>query len=246
MTEVTLKVRLSDEEAALYDAMRRQALEDLEKEEQDPGQKHFKILAALTKLRQTCCHPELVFPESSLPSSKLNLLEEIVQELLDNGHKALIFSQFVKYLDLVRKRLDQMGIEYRYLDGSTPNHIREKEINAFQSGHGELFLISLKAGGQGLNLTAADYVIHLDPWWNPAVEDQATDRTHRIGQERPVNVYRLITENTVEEKIIKLHSEKRELADTLLEGSDVSKQISAQELMQLLREDETSEILPFN
>lgn len=236
-TEVTLKVGMSEQESALYEAMRRQALENLESTDAGQGQKHLQILAELTRLRQLCCDPRLVYPNIEAAGSKLELLEELVAELLSTGHKALIFSQFVKNLHLVQERMHSMGVEYRYLDGSTPAREREQEITAFQAGQGDVFLISLKAGGLGINLTAADYVIHLDPWWNPAVEDQAADRAHRIGQERPVTVYRLVTENTLEEKIVQLHAEKRDLADSLLEGSDVSHRVDAEELMQLLRGD---------
>ncbi len=236
-TEVTLKVGMSQEEAALYEVVRRQALENLESIDANKGQKHLQILAELTRLRQLCCDPRLVYPESEVVGSKLNLLEDLVDELLSTGHKALIFSQFVKNLHLVQGRLQSMGVAYRYLDGSTPSRVREQEISAFQAGQGDVFLISLKAGGVGINLTAADYVIHMDPWWNPAVEDQAANRAHRIGQDRPVTVYRLVTESTVEEKIVQLHAEKRDLADSLLEGSDVSHRVDAEELMQLLRED---------
>ena len=160
---------------------------------------------------------------------------EIAAELKDNGHRALVFSQFVTHLSLVREALDKQGFSYQYLDGSTPTAKREIAVKRFQAGEGDLFLISLKAGGLGLNLTAADYVIHLDPWWNPAIEDQASDRAHRIGQSRPVTVYRLVTENTIEEKIIRLHNTKRDLADSLLEGSDQSAKMSMDELMALIR-----------
>ena len=122
------------------------------------------------------------------------------------------------------------------MDGQTPSAKRQDRIDAFQEGEGDLFLISLKAGGTGLNLTAADYVIHMDPWWNPAVEDQASDRAHRLGQKRPVTVYRLITENTIEEKIIKLHEDKRDLADSLLEGTDASSKMSAADLLDLIKQ----------
>ena len=169
-------------------------------------------------------------------SSKLELFGETLEELLENKHKALVFSQFVKHLKIVEKYLQDKGISYHYLDGSTPAHIRQERIDDFQRGKGEVFLISLKAGGTGLNLTAADYVIHLDPWWNPAVEDQATDRVHRIGQQRPVTVYRLVTENTVEEKILKLHETKRDLADSLLDGTDTSGKLSADDLLALISE----------
>jgi SNF2 family DNA or RNA helicase len=122
------------------------------------------------------------------------------------------------------------------LDGSTTLPEREKSVTKFQRGEGELFLISLKAGGLGLNLTAADFVIHLDPWWNPAIEDQASDRAHRIGQSRPVTIYRLVAENTIEEKIIQLHNTKRDLAESLLEGSDQSARMSLTELVSLIKE----------
>ncbi|MHC1725185.1 MAG: DEAD/DEAH box helicase [Syntrophobacteraceae bacterium] len=140
--------------------------------------------------------------------------------------------------NLIREYLDNRKISYRYLDGSTPPKERKQEVDGFQSGEGELFLISLKAGGLGLNLTAADYVIHMDPWWNPAVEDQASDRAHRIGQQRPVTIYRLVTRGTIEEKIVKLHQEKRDLAGSLLDGSDISGKITAEELVRLIRSEE--------
>ena len=136
----------------------------------------------------------------------------------------------------MRKALDAKGVKYQYLDGSTSLPEREKSVTKFQRGEGELFLISLKAGGLGLNLTAADYVIHLDPWWNPAIEDQASDRAHRIGQSRPVTIYRLVAENTIEEKIIQLHNTKRDLAESLLEGSDQSARMSLTELVSFIKE----------
>ena len=161
---------------------------------------------------------------------------ELVEELVSNHHRALVFSQFVDFLALVRAALDQKGIEYQYLDGSTSMKQRSIAVDAFQAGAGNLFLISLKAGGFGLNLTAADYVIHLDPWWNPAVERQATDRAHRIGQKRPVTVYRLVTEETVEEKIVELHQTKRNLAESLLEGTEATNRITKEELLNLLEQ----------
>ena len=235
-TEVLLEVELSPEETAFYEALRRQALERIETEAGAGGHQRMRILAEITRLRQACCHPRLVLPESTLPGAKLALFAEVVGELLDNGHKALVFSQFVGHLALIRTYLDEHAIPYRYLDGSTPARERQREVEAFQAGQGDLFLISLKAGGLGLNLTAADYVIHMDPWWNPAVEDQASDRAHRIGQQRPVTVYRLVARNTIEEKIVRLHGEKRDLADSLLEGTDASGRISADDLLRLIRE----------
>jgi SNF2 family DNA or RNA helicase len=235
-TEVILQVELTQEEAAFYEALRRSALERLEQGDAPAGQRHFKILAEIMKLRRACCHPRLVAPDTNLTSSKLELFAEVVSELLENRHKALVFSQFVSYLALIRELLDSRKIDYRYLDGATSPKERKKEVDAFQAGSGDLFLISLKAGGLGLNLTAADYVIHMDPWWNPAVEDQASDRAHRIGQQHPVTVYRLVTSHTIEQKIVQLHHDKRDLANSLLEGTDVSGKISAEELLQLLRE----------
>ncbi len=235
-TEIMLTVEMSGEERAFYEALRRQALEKIESTTGEAKDKRFRILAELTRLRLACCHPKLINEDIPLGSSKLDLFGEVLEELLDNKHKALVFSQFVKHLSIVKDFLDEKGIKYQYLDGSTPPHIRQERIDDFQRGKGEVFLISLKAGGTGLNLTAADYVIHLDPWWNPAVEDQATDRVHRIGQQRPVTVYRLVTENTVEEKILKLHETKRDLADSLLDGTDSSSKLSADDLLELIRE----------
>jgi SNF2 family DNA or RNA helicase len=195
----------------------------------------LQALAEITKLRLASCNPSLVNPEFNPDSSKMAALLDIVEELKENGHKALIFSQFVKHLSLVKKAFDKNSIEYLYLDGSTTLKNRERLVKDFQTGNTEIFLISLKAGGLGLNLTAADYVIHLDPWWNPAVEDQASDRAHRIGQHRPVNVYRLVAENTIEEKIIQLHNSKRDMAELLLEGTDTTGKLSFKELIELIK-----------
>lgn len=239
-TEITLTVELSTEEKAFYEALRRKALEDLEQSMEggmQGGQKHLRILAEIMRLRRAACHPGMVDRQFIKDqSAKLRLFGEVVEELLENGHKALVFSQFVDHLSILQNYLKSKDINYQYLDGQTPLPQRQKRIEAFQAGEGDLFLISLKAGGVGLNLTAADYVIHMDPWWNPAVEDQATDRAHRIGQEKPVTVYRLVAEDTIEEKILKLHSTKRDLADSLLSGSDVSARLSADDLLNLLRE----------
>jgi len=183
------------------------------------------------------CHPRLILPESPLSGAKLALFGEVISELLENRHKALVFSQFVGHLKILREYLGAKNIDYRYLDGSTPAKARQKQVERFQKGEGDLFLISLKAGGLGLNLTAASYVIHMDPWWNPAVKDQASDQAHRIGQQHPVTVYRLVTRGTIEEKIIALHRKKRDLADSLLDGSDMAGRVSAEELLRLIRED---------
>jgi SNF2 family DNA or RNA helicase len=235
-TEITHLVVLSEKELAFYEALRRQAIDTLENSDGPNGQKHLQALAEITKLRLACCNTTLVNKDIILPSAKLEAFFEIVEELRANKHRALVFSQFVMHLTIVRKELDRQGISYQYLDGSTSIPDRQLAVKAFQSGKGELFLISLKAGGLGLNLTAADYVLHLDPWWNPAVEDQASDRAHRIGQSRPVTIYRLVAKNTIEEKIVKLHATKRDLADSLLEGTDQSARLSTVDLLNLLKE----------
>jgi len=235
-TELMRLVELSAEERALHESLRRRALERLEGVREAPaGQAHIQVLAELMKLRRCCCNPRLVMPNCGLTGSKLEAFAELVDELLDNQHKALVFSQFVDHLTLLREHLDERKIRYQYLDGQTPTKTRQKRIDAFQNGEGDLFLISLKAGGLGLNLTAADYVIHMDPWWNPAVEDQASDRAHRIGQTRPVTIYRLVAADTIEEKIVQLHHAKRDLADSLLEGTDTAHTLTADELIDLLR-----------
>ncbi|WP_157314670.1 DEAD/DEAH box helicase [Chitinibacter sp. GC72] len=234
-TEITHKVPLSSEEMHLYEALRQQAVEKLDSMKPQEGNKPLQVLTEITKLRRFCCNPRLVMPESQMAGSKLIAFAEIAEELLDNNHKALVFSQFVDHLTIVRDWLDSKGISYQYLDGSTSIKQRQKAVNDFQAGVGDIFLISLKAGGSGLNLTAADYVIHLDPWWNPAVEDQASDRAHRMGQQRPVTIYRLVAEGTIEEQIVALHHNKRDLADSLLEGGDTSGKLDAEALLSLLK-----------
>ena len=236
-TEINLTVELSEEERAFYENLRQESLANLEEAKAAKGgAAHLMVLKELTKLRLASCAPSLVSDDIKIKSSKLELLGSVIEELKDNNHKALIFSQFVKHLSIIRQFCDENGISYQYLDGSTSPKERTRRVNAFQNGEGDLFLISLKAGGTGLNLTAADYVIHMDPWWNPAVEDQASDRTHRIGQQRPVTVYRMVAKGTVEEKIIKLHQTKRELADALLEGTDASAKMSLKDLISIISE----------
>lgn len=233
-TETTLRIEPSDEEAAFYEAVRQRAVEKLA-QTADGKPKLLQVLGEIMRLRRACCHPKLVMPESSIAGSKLAQVMETIDELREGNHRALIFSQFVDHLQLVREQLDQREIAYQYLDGSIPARARKGRVEAFQSGQGDVFLISLKAGGTGLNLTAADYVIHLDPWWNPAVEDQASDRAHRIGQQRPVTIYRMILAGTIEEKILELHTTKRDLAESLLEGTDRSGKLSTEELLRLIK-----------
>ncbi len=236
-TEITLKVEMSRDESLLYEAQRIKALENISShDEEGAGQQHLRILGEIMKLRRLCCNPSLVLPDCNIASSKLKVFGDTVQELLGNNHKALVFSQFVGHLEILRKYLDATDISYQYLDGSSTIKKRKQRIADFQNGKGDVFLISLKAGGAGLNLTAADYVIHMDPWWNPAVEDQASDRVHRIGQKRPVTVYRLVVKDSIEEQIVALHKQKRDLADSLLEGTDAAGKISARELLGLLQD----------
>ncbi|MDC9720993.1 MAG: DEAD/DEAH box helicase [Gammaproteobacteria bacterium] len=238
-TEINLTISPSKEEAAFYEALRRQAVASLlESSEDNGGSQKLKVLAEIMRLRRACCNPELILPDASIPSAKLEAFTELVSELKENNHRALVFSQFVGHLELLRTRLDKLGIEYQYLDGSTPASKRKKAVQAFQGGAGDVFLISLKAGGAGLNLTAADYVIHMDPWWNPAVEDQASDRAHRMGQTRPVTIYRMVMENSIEEKILAMHHQKRDLATSLLEGNEsAGGKLALDEMMVLLNND---------
>ncbi len=237
VTEVTHEVRLSADDALRYALLRRRIHDKLFTPHGKKNNK-LEVLAELTRLRRFCCHPRLVFPDANEESAKIQVFLDLVDELRENGHRALVFSQYVDFLSLVRDRLDERAVSYEYLDGAVPKAQRGRRVDAFQSGHATLFLISLKAGGFGLNLTAADYVIHLDPWWNPAVETQATDRAHRIGQTRPVTVYRLVTKDTIEEKIIALHGAKERLASDLLEGGELAGQLGMEDLVALISGDD--------
>ena len=234
-TEVTLRVPLGVESIALYEAIRSEAIASLTGEGPGAAQRRIQILAAITRLRRAASHPRLVLRDAAAGGEKLAALGELLDEILPGGHRVLVFSQFVDHLTLVRAFLDERGVTYQYLDGSTPPAKRKKAVDAFQAGEGDAFLISLRAGGFGLNLTAADYVVHMDPWWNPAVEDQASDRAHRIGQTRPVTIYRLVARDTIEDKILELHHRKRELAASLLEGSEAVAKLGEEELLDLLR-----------
>ena len=204
----------------LYEAVRATVQENIRQIIAEKGFKRsqIQILEALLKLRQVCCHPSLLKLEDISPnkanSAKLEQLLEMVTEMVEEGRKILIFSQFTSMLQLIEDRLKTQGIDFVKLTGQTKK--REEVINAFQSGQVPVFLISLKAGGVGLNLTAADTVIHYDPWWNPAAEDQASDRAWRIGQDKPVFVYKLITNHSIEEKILALQKNKAQLAQSIL------------------------------
>ncbi|AOY91667.1 DNA helicase [Cupriavidus sp. USMAA2-4] len=245
-TERVLRIEPDPLEAAHYEALRRQAETAAEQalraaaRARRPGapsaaggtaapaagaaaseaEARLHVLAQLTRMRRAACDARLVTPELERPGAKVRAFVALAQELAAAGHRALVFSQFVDFLQLLRAALDEAGLRWQYLDGATPAAERTRRVAAFQAGEGDCFLISLKAGGFGLNLTAADYVIITDPWWNPAAEDQAMGRAHRIGQQRPVTVYRLIGAGTVEEGIVALHQGKRELADGILAAGE--------------------------
>ncbi len=233
-TEILLPVALSSEEQALYEALRRKALEKLSGADE---KSRIAILAELTRLRRFCCHPSLAssLAMEPLQGAKVMRLLELAHDLREAGNRALIFSQYVDFLHIVRGVFDKEGISYQYLDGSTPSAARMTAVDDFQAGNGDFFLISLKAGGTGLNLTAANYVILTDPWWNPAVEEQAADRVHRIGQSQPVTLYRMITSDTVEERVLELHARKKKSSDEILSESE-SSGVTVQELMSLFGE----------
>jgi superfamily II DNA or RNA helicase len=233
-TEIEVPVALSSDEAELYEDARLAAVAHLSKFAKNPEQRRFEVLAALTRLRLLASHPKLYDKASAVSSSKMQRVLELVDELRSEGHRTLVFSQFTSHLALVREELDRAGVDYFYLDGATPTRERAELIARYQAGERDVFLISLKAGGTGINLTGADYVIHLDPWWNPAVEDQATDRAHRIGQDKPVTVYRLIARNTVEEKILAMHASKRALVAGVLAGTDAAAKLTTRDLVDLL------------
>ncbi len=228
-------------QAALYRQVQEQserALLDLAAGGANEGSLRFATLTQLLRLRQVCCDPRLLTPEApAAHSSKLEAFRELLDEALDEGRKLLVFSQFTSLLALVRAELDADGIPSCYLDGSLTPKARQAEVDRFQQDDGPpVFLLSLKAGGTGLNLTAADVVVHLDPWWNPAVEAQATDRAHRIGQTRVVTSYKLICTGTVEEKVLALQDSKRALLADVFEASDAaSARLSLGDLRELLQ-----------
>jgi superfamily II DNA or RNA helicase len=227
---------LTNSQRSAYDALLREIQSGLgsSSAKANAGAKRMQMLTGLLRLRQVCCDLRLVGLEKEDPSAKLELLDELLGEAIDGDHRVLVFSQFVSMLHLVRDRLEERKLTYCYLDGSTKH--RQEEVNRFQNDDTiPVFLISLKAGGVGLNLSAADTVIHFDPWWNPAVEAQATDRAHRIGQTRVVTAYKLITRNTVEEKILKLQDKKRTAIDAALDSEEpLMAGLTTEELEELL------------
>ena len=238
-TTMVREAELGTSQTRLYESLRLAMTKKVKQLLQSKGlqNSHIEILDALLKLRQACCDPRLVKLESAAKvkqSAKLTLLLDLLDKLLEEGRRVLIFSQFTSMLTLIEEELKGRSVAYVKLTGQTRK--RDSVINRFQSGEVPVFLISLKAGGVGLNLTAADAVIHYDPWWNPAVENQATDRAHRIGQDKPVFVYKLIAKGTVEEKILQLQDKKQRLADSIYGQGDGkgAAAISSEELLALL------------
>lgn len=237
-TEIYQPVELTQDEMAVYESIRRRAekmLADNMTTKAAGSEVDINVLAEITRLRQASCSAQLIEPKWTGECSKITTLVELLQGVIEGGNRALVFSQFVGFFDIVRRELDKRGMEYFYIDGSVPVKKRTELVDRFQNGECSLFLISLKAGGLGLNLTGANYVFHLDPWWNPAIEQQATDRAYRIGQNQAVTVYHLVSKNTIEEKIIRLHQTKRDLADNLLAGTDMSHKLTGKDLLEMVR-----------
>jgi SNF2 family DNA or RNA helicase len=230
--EQVLYCELEDKERDVYDAVRAATRKEVV-EKLAEGGSVLAALEALLRLRQASCHSNLVPGQHADTSAKVERLLESLEDAAADGHKALVFSQWTSFLDLVEPHLVRAGLRFTRLDGSTRD--RAAVVNEFQDEAGPpVMLLSLKAGGTGLNLTAADHVFLLDPWWNPAVEDQAADRAHRIGQDKPVMVYRLVAKDTVEERILALQEKKRGIADAALGGADRAVGITREDLMELL------------
>jgi SNF2 family DNA or RNA helicase len=235
-SEATLPITLDERERGLYDAVRAATQSELLAALAGDGTQKLnvmKALEALLRLRQAACHPALLPGQRAATSSKVQALVDALLTAADDGHKALVFSQWTSLLDLIEPVLEQTGIPFLRLDGSTRD--RAAVVDAFQSEAGPpVMLISLKAGGTGLTLTAADHVFLCDPWWNPAVEDQAADRTHRIGQERPVMIYRLVATGTVEERILELQQRKRAVGEAALGDAAAAASLTREDLLALL------------
>jgi len=234
--EENMFVQLTGEQQKLYDAHVKRMMLMLDKQsEEEFKTSKITILAELTKLRQICCDPSLVFADYKADSAKTEMCLNMICNAVASGHKILLFSQFTTMLDHLANRLEEEKISYYMLTGATSKEKRAQMVESFNNDDTQVFCISLKAGGTGLNLTAADIVIHFDPWWNLAVQNQATDRAHRIGQKNVVNVYKLIVKDTIEENIMKLQEKKRELADQILEGEGLNgSSLTREELMELL------------
>lgn len=235
--EKHMMARFEGEQERLYDAHVKRLMLILDKQsEEEFKTSKIQILSELTKLRQLCCHPGLLYEDYKAGSAKTEMCMELIENAVSGGHKVLLFSQFTSMLAVIQERLSQAGISYYTLTGATGKKMRSHLVKAFEEDETSVFCISLKAGGTGLNLTAADIVIHYDPWWNLAVQNQATDRAHRIGQKNVVTVYKLIAKGTIEENIVKLQERKRELTEQVLEGAGLSEgSFSREELIELLQ-----------
>lgn len=229
-----VECEMDESQQQVYETYRQsyQRLISEEIEEKGLHKSRFAVLEGLTRLRQICCSPSLLEDEKG-GSAKIQRFLELAEELIREDHRVLVFSQFVKFLKQIESEVKARGWKYEYLDGQTRN--RQERVDRFQTDTSKhLFLISLKAGGEGLNLTAADYVFLMDPWWNPAAERQAMDRTHRIGQDEHVFVYRFVCPGTIEEKILRLQDKKRDLAEKLVVAeSGIFKQLKGDDLMAL-------------
>lgn len=232
-TEIYQTVELSSEEMAVYEIIRERAQHMLESENSEKVS--INALAEITRLRQASCAAQLVEKNWKGKSSKIEALIDALEPIVESGDAALVFSQFTSFLAIVLKELEKAGIPYLYIDGTVSVKERQKLVEQFQNGECPIFVISLKAGGLGLNLTRANYVFHLDPWWNPAIEQQATDRAHRMGQHNAVTVYHFLSSGTIEEKIKRLHEQKRDLAENILEGTDMSGKITGKDLLEMIR-----------
>lgn len=221
--ETTLTVQLAGEQRKLYAAHEQRLRMQLEhSEEADFNTSKIRILAELTRLRQICCDPRLLYADAKDQSAKLAAIAELVETCVNEGKKALIFSQFTSFLDLIAERFDAQGLHYYTITGSTPKRKRLELVDQFNADDTPAFLISLKAGNTGLNLTGASVVIHADPWWNAAAQDQAADRAHRIGQTEDVNVYQVVAKDTIEERILELQHTKSELARQFTDASPLA------------------------
>ena len=231
-TETVVYSKLEGEQRKLYQANAQKLTRIIKGS--DAGDK-IKILAGLTRLRQLCCDPSLLYEDYQGEAAKLETCMELIRTAADGGHKVLLFSQFTSMLDIIEKRLSAEGIQSHTLTGATSKEQRARLVKEFNQDEVPVFLISLKAGGTGLNLTAASIVIHFDPWWNLAAQNQATDRAHRIGQEKNVTVYKLIAQNTIEEKIQKLQREKAMLSQQIITDETMSlSDMSQEDLLELL------------
>jgi SNF2 family DNA or RNA helicase len=234
--EQVLHVELSPKHRKIYDTRLVREREVVLGLLGDPEKNRFQIFRSLTMLRQLSLHAGLVDPaDGDVGSAKVDFIREQLPELIAEGHSALVFSSFTGFLDVLRRALEDDGIHYSYLDGSLSSRERAAAVDTFTAGKTQVFLISLKAGGFGLNLTEADYCFVCDPWWNPAAEAQAIDRTHRIGQKRPVTVYRLVAADTIEAKVVALQERKRELfAAVVDDGNMFSAAVSADDIRNML------------